>query len=66
MPYLIIIGSQPDDAWFALYSSGLVRHIGGKEAGWYMDGNKVPTVVEEDEPSYDRLIVDSGTGWRRS
>ena len=64
MPYLIIVGSQPNDAWFALYASGLVRHIGGKEAGYYVDKN-VDRVVEQDEPSYQRLIADSGTQWRR-
>jgi len=69
MPYLIIIGSQPGDAWFAVYPSGLVRHIGGTEAGFYVgDGAtvKVPTLVEQDDEAYKGLIGQSGTAWRRS
>lgn len=68
MPYLIIIGSQPNDAWFAVYPSGLVRHIGGSEAGFYVgDGahTQVPTIIEQDELAYQDLIGQSGTAWRR-
>lgn len=63
MPYLIIKGDQPNDAWFALYQSGLARHIGGDEAGWCI-AKGIEVITERDRPQYLQLIAQSGTDWR--
>ena len=51
------------DAWFAIYQSGLGRHIGGDEAG-FLIGKGVEVITERDRASYLELISWSGTDWR--
>lgn len=63
MPYLIIRGDQPGDAWFAVYPTGVVRHVGGSEAQWLV-GKNVEVLAELDRPQYHNLVRVSGTAWR--